>query len=126
VQIGFLKRITLFPYIIRFYTGHTENLKFITGGIIGALTSLVEFACTGQLYLPVISLIGGQVKGQFLLYLLSYNIMFIVPILVIVLVSSFWVSSKELSNIISRNLIPIKLLDAVLFFTLGVYMLGIL
>lgn len=112
--------------IIRFYTAHPVDFKFITGAAIGSLTSFIEFACTGQIYLPVVSLIKDQVKGQFLLYLFSYNIMFIIPLLVIVLASSFWVSSKQINNFFLKNLVFTKALTAILFFILGIYMLGIL
>ena len=112
--------------IIRFYTTHSVDLKFITGAIAGSLTSFIEFACTGQIYLPVVSLIKAQVKNQFLLYLFSYNIMFIVPLLVIVFASSFWVSSEQVNNFFLKKLVFTKALTAILFFILGVYMLGIL
>jgi hypothetical protein len=112
--------------IIRFYTTHSGDFKFITGAVIGSLTSFIEFACTGQIYLPVVSLIKDQVKSQFLLYLFSYNIMFIVPLLVLVMASSFWVSSKQVNNFLLKNLVFTKTLTAILFFILAIYMLSIL
>lgn len=91
---------------------------------IGALMSLIEFPCSGQVYLPTITLIGNPLSNfrPFLLLLL-YNFMFILPLIGIVIVSILWLSSEKVSIFISQKLTLIKLSTAIFFFLIGTYML---
>lgn len=91
---------------------------------IGALMSLIEFPCSGQVYLPTITLIGNPLSNfrPFLLLLL-YNLMFILPLIGIVIVSILWLSSEKVSIFISQKLTLIKLSTAIFFFLIGTYML---
>lgn len=110
--------------IIRYYLDTSINSKFIAGAIVGALSSIIEFFCTGQIYLPTLSIIEALGVYKFSLYLLFYNIMFVIPLLLVVLISNSWFSSIRLSSLLSKNLILVKILNAVLFFTLGLYLIG--
>ena len=60
-----------------------KSLLFpISAFIAGLATSLVESACTGQLYIPVIAIISRENQGMIHL-LLIYNLAFIMPLLII-------------------------------------------
>ncbi len=110
-----------------------EKLKF--GGIvlssilIGILVSFFELACTGQVYLPTILYIvgledAGTVTRAFGVFqLVLYNIAFIIPLLIIFLVSYFGVSSKSLQNVLQKNTALLKVLLFLLFVGLLIYML---
>lgn len=92
--------------------------------LIGFLMSLLEFPCSGQIYIPTITLIGNPLnKNDSLLLLALYNLMFTLPLILIVLVSSCYLSSSKIANFISKNLFRIKILTALLLFALGTYML---
>lgn len=57
--------------------------------VLGALVSLYEFPCTGGPYLLVLGLLHGQatfLKG--FLYLLLYNFIFVLPLIVILIVAA--------------------------------------
>jgi len=104
-----------------------RRINIITGFALGFLVSLFEFPCTGQVYLPILVLIGNpwsNVKPLF--YLTLYNLMFILPVLLVIMASAFLVSSKKLVSLFSRHLANIKLAMACLFFIIATYMFGLL
>jgi cytochrome c biogenesis protein CcdA len=91
----------------------------------GFLVSLLEAVCTGQVYLPTISFVlkSTTFKFQALGYLLLYNIMFIVPLIVIFVLALLGTSSQQFWNFLKKHLGLIKVLMAILFFGLGIYLL---
>lgn len=93
----------------------------ITAVITGFLVSLLEAVCTGQLYLPTIAFILKtstlKLKAFFLLAL--YNIMFVVPLVVVFLLALLGLTSVNFSQFMRKYMIWIKLLMAVIFFSLG-------
>ena len=108
-----------------------QNLKPALGRLLfsalitGFLVSLLEAICTGQVYLPTISFVlkSTSLKLEALGYLLLYNIMFIVPLVVIFVLALLGTSSKQFSDFLKKHLGLIKILMAVLFFGLGIYLL---
>jgi len=103
-------------------TVSAKNLPIVFG--IGILMSIIEFPCSGQVYLPTITLIGNPLSSlRPFLFLLLYNLMFILPLIVIVVLSILWTSSERISSFVSKYLPATKLLTAILFFLLGIYML---
>jgi cytochrome c biogenesis protein CcdA/thiol-disulfide isomerase/thioredoxin len=96
-------------------------VAFITGLVI----SLIELACTGQVYLPtiifVLSMPGPQIQA--LLYLVLYNLAFIVPLVIVFIMVFFGTTSEQLGRFINRWTGPIKLLMAVMFFFLAFWLM---
>ena len=93
--------------------------------IVGFLVSILEAVCTGQVYLPTITFVLKitRFKLQALGYLILYNIMFIVPLFIIFLFALLGVTSEQFSRILRKHLSSIKILMAVLFFGLGIFLL---
>jgi cytochrome c biogenesis protein CcdA len=91
----------------------------------GFLVSLLEAVCTGQVYLPTISFVlkSTSLKLEALGYLLLYNIMFIVPLLVIFILALLGATNQQFSGFLKKRLGLIKILMAILFFGLGGYLL---
>ena len=92
--------------------------------LAGLIISLLEFSCTGQIYLPtitfMISRVGWRLKP--ILSLLVYNVMFVVPLIVIALLAVTFTTQRVIKSLSSK--IPtIKLLTALLFFILGVLLI---
>ncbi|MDD5454719.1 MAG: DUF1573 domain-containing protein [Candidatus Ratteibacteria bacterium] len=87
---------------------------FITGFIV----SVLELACTGQVYLPTIVYATGISDLRFAayIYLLLYNIMFIAPLIVIFILAYWGTTAIGLSDALGRSMAVIKLLLSVLFF----------
>ena len=93
--------------------------------IVGFLVSILEAVCTGQVYLPTITFVlkASHFKLQALWYLILYNIMFIVPLFIIFLFALLGVTSEQFSQILRKHLSAIKILMAILFFGLGIFLL---
>lgn len=93
--------------------------------ITGVLISILEAVCTGQVYLPTITFVlkTTHLKLQALGYLLLYNLMFIAPLLIIFLFALWGVTSEQFSKILKKHLLSIKILMAILFFGLGIFLL---
>ena len=93
--------------------------------VTGFLVSLLEAVCTGQVYLPTISFVlkSTTLKFAALGYLLLYNIMFIVPLIIIFVLALLGTSSQQFANFLKKHLGLIKILMIVLFFGLGIYLL---
>jgi hypothetical protein len=104
--------------------------KTAVGGIVigsflaGLIISFLEFGCTGQIYLPtitfMISKVGWSLKP--ILSLLIYNVMFIIPLIVIALLAVVF-TSQGIAKSLGSKIPTIKLLTAILFFTLGVLLI---
>jgi cytochrome c biogenesis protein CcdA len=88
----------------------------------GVVVSFLEFGCTGQVYLPTIVSVArraGEDRALAVLYLLGYNVMFILPLVAVFLLAFFGTSSRRLTEVFRRHLAAIKFATAVLFVTLG-------
>ena len=100
-----------------------------SGVIIGALVigfaiSALELVCTGQVYLPTITFVMGVegMRGHALAYLILYNLMFIVPLLVVFGFVYWGTTSMQLGGVLQRHLMPVKLGTGVLLFGLGTWL----
>lgn len=91
---------------------------------VGMVVSLLEAACTGQVYLPTIALVlkSPQLKLKAFSYLLLYNLMFIFPLIIVFLFVLFGVSSKQLNDLLKNNLGLVKIVMALLFLIFGLIM----
>jgi hypothetical protein len=99
----------------------TAPVAFITG----AGVSLVELACTGQVYLPTIIFVLGvpAMRGRALAYLLLYNVVFIVPLVVVFVLAYSGTTSHQVAAFVSRRTGAIKLATAALFVVLAWWLL---
>ena len=102
-----------------------------SGVIIGALVigfgiSALELVCTGQVYLPTITFVMGVegMRGHALTYLILYNLMFIVPLLVVFGFVYWGTTSMQLGGVLQRHLMTVKLGTGVLLFGLGIWLLS--
>ena len=124
------KVIGLFGRVVNKSTGITSSRRssyrmIISALITGFLVSLLEAVCTGQAYLPTISFIlkTSPLKLQAMGYLLLFNVMFVVPLLIIFIFAVFGVTSERFSKIFKKYLLVIKVLTAVLFFGFGIFLI---
>lgn len=98
----------------------TESI--VAGALVaGFIVSILEFACTGQVYLPTITFMVGM-EGQTaiaVLYLLIYNLCFILPLIVVFSVVYFGVSSKSIAKVMESRVGTVKIILAVVFFVVA-------
>ncbi len=98
----------------------TSNL--VTGSFtLGLLVSVLEAMCTGQVYLPTIVFVQGDeaLRAHALMYLVLYNVMFIVPLIGIFLSAYFGVRSEHLGKFLRQHIGAFKLALAAIFLLLG-------
>lgn len=99
----------------------TRTRRFVLAAFVaGVIVSLLELACTGQIYLPTICFVVGvpELKTHALAYLGLYNLMFIVPLAVVFGLTYFGTTSGQLAVAMKRHLGLVKLLTSLLFFGL--------
>jgi cytochrome c biogenesis protein CcdA len=89
---------------------------------LGVAVSILEMACTGQVYLPTLVYIFKQTdhKIQALSYMLLYNLMFVLPLVTIIALYVAGVRSEAFGSFLKRNAGRIKIALAIIFATLGV------
>jgi len=95
-------------------------MAFVTGFVV----SLIELACTGQVYLPTIVYVMSQpeLASQAFLYLVLYCLMFILPLIVVFLLAYFGTSSEQLGQFVNRYTSTIKFVTGLVFVGLALWM----
>ncbi len=89
----------------------------------GVVVSFVELTCTGQVYAPIIlGLSNPEFQGRAILSLVVYCLAFIVPLVVVFMVSYMGTSSRQLSLFVQRHTATVKLLTAVVFVVIGLWL----
>ncbi len=140
----FLGTVSLYDYI-QLKRGHASEMKlqlpdflkkrihktireeskskryFLAAVVSGFIVSLLEFTCTGQVYLPTILFVTNipSMRTSAISYLLLYNIIFIVPLLMIFSVVYWGITSEQLAFFLQKRTSAIKLLTSLLFFVLA-------
>jgi cytochrome c biogenesis protein CcdA len=94
---------------------------YIGAFITGLLVSFIELACTGQIYLPTIIFMSSvpSLRGKALGYLLLYNLMFIIPLIVVFILAYYGTTSKQLSDFLQKHAAPVKLGMSIVFILLA-------
>lgn len=107
---------------IRVSSGAFVGAGFVSGFIV----SLLELACTGQVYLPTISFVVGipRMRSYAIAYLVLYNLIFVVPLLVVLFLAVYGVSAARLQDWFVRNTARAKLIMALMFLLLGLLLLS--
>jgi len=102
-----------------------RGTMFGSAFIVGFLVAALEFPCTGQVYFPIILVLrqAGGVKARALCYLILYNLMFILPLLVVFILACRGVSSERFAKFTKENLALVKLFMGVLFLGLAALVL---
>lgn len=95
--------------------------------VSGFIVSLLESVCTGQTYIPTIAYVlkDPSLRVSAWLYLVLYNLMFILPLIIIFIAALKGATSESFSKIARRHLATVKLATAALFFLLGGLLISI-
>jgi hypothetical protein len=91
----------------------------------GAAVSLIELACTGQVYLPTMIFVMGvpELRVRALLYLVLYNLMFVLPLVVVFTLAFRGTTSRQLTRFLQNRASTVKLAMSGLFFALSAWLL---
>ncbi|MFA6931928.1 MAG: hypothetical protein WCT05_16515, partial [Lentisphaeria bacterium] len=84
--------------------------------LLGAVVSSLEFACTGQVYLPTLAAINAQgLNGRAFGLLLLYNLFFILPLVLLTILAICGVEAKGMANWARNHVFASKIVLAVFF-----------
>lgn len=89
--------------------------------VLGFFVALFELACTGQVYLPTIIYIvkNTHLRVTGFLYLILYNLIFILPVVIVFVFAYRGVTSEQFAKMVSKHLGMVKIATAILFFVLA-------
>ena len=106
-------------------TNMVASQYILAAFISGLVVSVLELACTGQVYLPTITFVASQssMRSIGIRYLLLYNLLFIMPLLIVFLLAYKGTTSQRLAEISKRNIAFAKLGTAMLFIAMGCFLL---
>ncbi|MEK7274523.1 MAG: DUF1573 domain-containing protein [Candidatus Desantisbacteria bacterium] len=100
-------------------------LSILSSFGLGMIISILEFSCTGQIYVPTLmymTKISG-LRMMALGCLILYNLMFVVPLIIIFLLSYSGIKSKTFSGFAEKHVAAIKLAITIFFFWIGILLL---
>lgn len=130
-KTGDTKKITLqLPMSIKkqihkVINGNMKQQNLIAGTIItGILVTLLETFCTGQTYLPAIQAMVRSSDHRFegLARLLFYNILFVLPLLLVMIGTYFGLTWNELAKKTQKNMVLLKVILGIVMTLLALYL----
>jgi len=89
-----------------------KSQAFVAGTFVtGVVVSFLELACTGQVYLPTIIFVVSQPEMQVraLFFLVLYNLLFILPLVVVFILVYYGTGSKQLIRFLQQRAAMVKL-----------------
>lgn len=109
----------------RIINRYSASMTVGAGFLIGMAVSMVELPCTGGIYITIIYLLAkiGLTLGVFLLLLL-YNLIFILPLVIILLLVYFGRSVMEIDAWRIEKRRYMRLLAGILLLTVGIAMIA--
>ncbi len=91
----------------------------ISAFIMGVMVSFFELACTGQIYLPTVIYLTKTSPLKGILFLIIYNLMFILPLIMIFYFYYRGTTSEKIKNFFEKRVALVKALTTVLFIAIG-------
>jgi cytochrome c biogenesis protein CcdA len=92
---------------------------------VGILISFLELACTGQVYLPTIIVVSSvpELRLRAILYLVLYNLLFILPLVIIFVLVYFGTTSKQLTQFMQKHAAAVKFAMGIIFIFLSSWLI---
>jgi len=102
----------------------SKRAGFLGTFALGFVIAATEVICTGQVYLPTIGYIMTipKLRVHAFFNLVLYNIMFIIPLVAIFVAVFFGITSEKMAHATKEHTGTVKLLTAILFMGLGVFL----
>jgi cytochrome c biogenesis protein CcdA len=89
--------------------------------VLGVVIAGMELVCTGQVYFPIVTMISEpRHRLAATTYLVSYNVAFIVPLVIVFLLATFGVTSERMGVFFRRHVVLVKLGLAMLFTAMAI------
>ncbi len=102
----------------------SQSAGYLGTFALGFVIAATEVICTGQVYLPTIGYIMTipKLRVHAFFNLVLYNVMFIIPLVAIFVAVFFGVTSDRMALLTKQHTGTVKLLTAILFMGLGVFL----
>ena len=120
---GAAKRIKMYTKRIEKLHKKKAYLSYLAAALLGVFVVLVELPCTGAPYLAVLAIIGAGNYAQGIPLLLLYNLIFILPLFVIIGIAYFGKSSNVLEEWRKKHRGLMRLSVGLFLIALGAYMI---
>jgi cytochrome c biogenesis protein CcdA len=91
--------------------------------LLGIIVALVELPCTGGIYLAILSLMHIN-KTFGIPYLLLYNLIFVLPLIIIVLIAYFGTKTEKIQTMVEGNKKWMRLFAGFIMIALAIYLLN--
>ena len=120
---GAAKRIKYYTAKIGKLNKKNPSLSYLAAGLIGIFVVLVELPCTGAPYLAIIAILG---QGNFvngIPLLLLYNLIFILPLFVIIGIAYSGKASSKVEAWRQKHKGAMRLAVGLFLIALGAYMI---
>lgn len=92
--------------------------------IAGILVSAFELPCTGQVYLAILSMLSTEgLKSQGYFYLFIYNVIFVLPLIILLIVAAWGFDIKRMDNMRNRTKMTVKIFIGLIMLALGLFLL---
>ena len=103
-------------------TGMGKRTQVVSAFGLGCVVTGIESVCTGQVYVPTLVLLlkRGTDVGRALVYLLVYNLMFVAPLILVLVLTYRGLQLFDLIDWSRRNVVVSKLVLAAFFLALAV------
>lgn len=106
-------------------SSNLSGTQLVWGAMVtGFLVTLLEAVCTGQVYIPTIVLMtksaGFRLQGW--LYLIFYNFLFVLPLLIVMIFAFYGLKWNELAKTTQKHLAVLKILLGIVLAGLAVFL----
>lgn len=92
--------------------------------VLGILVGLCTFPCSGGIYVAIVTLLAVKTTATLgLAYLLIYNLMFILPLIIILALAGNRVAVEKLTNLEEKNEPRMRLIYGIVMVAIGILIL---
>jgi len=92
--------------------------------VLGFVVALLEFPCTGQVYVPIATMLSSAAfRASGVRWLLLYNLCFIIPLIIVFVGVFFGLTSERLTSVFQKHMAKVKFGLAGVFLLMFAFML---
>lgn len=92
--------------------------------VLGILAGILGFTCTGGIYISILALMGqGLSASTGFLWLVLYNVVFVLPLIVITLLAAYGVSPERADRLRARHKRALRAIISLILIALGLIIL---
>lgn len=118
-----IPRRLILPITRRFSRSWIQKSAVVAALLFGGIVAALEFPCTGGVYTGIIGMLSLRTDLTLTLYLLGYNFMFVMPLIVLLMLSYRIVNFPSLIEAVRTHRVLSRLASVALMLGLGVLLL---